>query len=64
MITNGGNRALDIAGRVYCTPVKSGYLHHPAEFENAPLVEEIVAELSPEILKIFLFKGHTGGIFR
>lgn len=47
-----------------CTPVKSGYLHHPAGSENAPLVEEMVAELSPEILKIILFKGHTGGIFR
>lgn len=64
MITDGENRALDIAGRVSCTPVKSGYLHHPAGFENAPLVEEMVAELSPEVLKIILFKGHPGGIFR
>lgn len=47
-----------------CTPVKSGYLHHPAGFENAPLVEEMVAELLLEVLKIILLKGHPGGIFR
>lgn len=47
-----------------CTSLKSGYLLHPADFENAPLMEEMEAELSPEVLKIILFKGHTGGIFR
>lgn len=44
--------------------VKSGYFHHPADFENGPLVEEMVSELSPEVLKIILLKGHTSGIFR
>lgn len=46
------------------TSVKTGYLLHPAGFENAPLMEEMEAELSPEVLKIILFKGQTGGMFR
>lgn len=39
-----------------CTPVKSGYLHHPAGSENAPLVEEMVAGYHQKYSKSFSLK--------
>lgn len=64
MVTDGESGNLGIAGRVWLHLHEVNYLHHPAASETAPLVEEMVAEFSPEVLQIILFKGHTGGSFR
>lgn len=64
MVTDGESGNLGIAGRVWLHLHEVSYLHHPAASETAPLVEEMVAEFSPEVLQIILFKGRTGGSFR
>lgn len=64
MITDGENRALDTVGSLF-TPLWIQVISITLLVsENVPLVEEMGAALSPEVLKILLLKGQTGGVFR